>query len=269
MTKQRPEGTSGGARAARERLRAEREQEALRRRRRRAGRIGGVVAAVLVAAAGIGIAVGRAGEDSADDAAGRPVVAPRGVPAGGVTISDGPADARGVLTVYEDFRCPYCHQVEVALGPVIHQLADSGRIRVEYHIASFLDGRLGGNGSRRAANAAACAQDAGLFRPYHDLLFAEQPEESDDAFADRDHLLDLASRVDGLRGPAFDGCVTDATYAPWVDHVEDRFAAGDVRGTPTLTLNGQPVTVLRRDGGAITPDAFRAQIDRILGPAAP
>lgn len=34
---------------------------------------------------------------------------------------------------------------------------------MDYHLATIIDGNLGGKGSLRAANAAACAQDVGKF----------------------------------------------------------------------------------------------------------
>ncbi|MGR7002279.1 DsbA family protein [Yinghuangia aomiensis] len=73
------------------------------------------------------------------------------------------------------------------------------RSRVEFRIASFLDGKLGGNGSKYAANAAGCAQDAEAFKAYHGVLYAHQPDERSDGFGNRGSGA-LASQVDGLRG---------------------------------------------------------------------
>ena len=58
----------------------------------------------------------------------------------------------------------------------------------------------------------ACAQDAGKFTAYHDVLFENQPMESDDAFADKGRLIDLAGKVEGLDTPAFRTCVEDGTH---------------------------------------------------------
>ncbi|NUP31566.1 MAG: thioredoxin domain-containing protein [Streptomycetaceae bacterium] len=266
MGKTKPSKKTEQRISARERMAAERQRRAAAEKRRRGLIVGGAVVAVLAIAATVGIVVGNSSGAGTDDVRGRAVTPPPGAAGPGQTvIPDGKADAPAVLTVYEDFRCPFCDRVEKTLGPTIRQLADAGRFRVEYHIASFLDDRLGGNGSRRAANAAACAQQAGKFRDYHEVLFANQPDEDDDAFGKRAHLLDLAGKVDGLRTPAFEACVNDSTFAPWVKAVEDDFVAKDIGGTPTVLLDGRPMTVLDRGGNAVSPDAFRAQVDQALG----
>jgi protein-disulfide isomerase len=112
---------------------------------------------------------------------------------------------------------------------------------VEYRLATIIDGNMGGSGSRTAANAAACAQDAGKFVEYHDVLFANQPPETDDAFAGTDKLIELAGKVDGLDTPAFRTCVEDGTHSAWVDKSAQAFNKGGFSGTPTVLLNGRNI----------------------------
>lgn len=266
--RQRSAGSWG--RDARTRLAAEVARERAAQSRRRKFAVTATVAFVLAAAAAIGVLVGaQQSTDDADDGADGPLVRPPGVTGTAGTVIDGRTDASPVLSVYEDFRCPYCREVEKTLGPTIRKLTDSGRVRVEYHIASFLDGKLGGHGSRRAANAAACAEAAELFRPYHDALFAAKPDESDDTFANRGRLLEIADTVPGLHTPAFEQCVNGNTYAPWVHAAQVVFGNSDVKGTPTVRLDGAVLTVLDRTGHPVTPAQFRAQIDQVLGAVPP
>lgn len=257
-------------RDARRRLAVEIARSRAARARRRRAAVPAAVTLVLAGTVAIGIISGSRTSVDSDDAAGMPLVRPPGVtgPAG-TLIPDGRTDVFAALTVYEDFRCTYCRSVERVLGPTIRRLADSGRVRVEYQIASFLDAKLGGLGSRRAANAAACAQAAGHFRAYHDALFAAQPGESDDAFADRSRLLGIADSVSGLRTTEFDRCVNESKYAPWVRAAQIRFDGSGVQGTPTVTLNDRPLTVLSHMGAPVSPEQFLAQVDRILGAPAP
>lgn len=261
---------SDNKRMTRERVRAEQARWRAAEKRKRTLVIAVTVGAVLAVAATLGILVGRhtSAADNADwsSAAGRELRLPAGQM--GIPVRYGANPEAPVLTLYEDFRCPLCRQVETALGPTIRQLADAGTIRVEFHIASFLDEGLGGTGSRYAANAAGCAQDAGKFTAYHDVLFAHQPPESDDGFGRPSRLLDLANQVDGLRSPAFDQCVRDLAFAPWVEAAQADFdtarvAGRKVTGTPTVSLNDKPVTVLTRTG-PVSPEAFTAQVDAIL-----
>ncbi len=114
----------------------------------------------------------------------------------------GKEGAKATLTVWEDFRCPACKSFEQTYRTTLNELTEAGQLKVEYHLVTLIDGGLGGSGSLRAANAAACAQDAGKFTPYHDMLFENQPMESDDAFSDDARLIDLAGKVDGLDTPS-------------------------------------------------------------------
>ncbi|MFF8730771.1 DsbA family protein [Streptomyces sp. NPDC015171] len=229
-----------GKRTARERLAVEREKQKAADKRRRTLIVGASVVCVLGLAAVIGVVAANAGKDKGSSAG--PAVAPSGAQGkDSLAIPVGKDGAKSTLTVWEDFRCPACKAFETAYRPTLHELADAGKLRVEYHLVRLIDGNLGGTGSLHSANAAACAQDAGKFRDYHDVLFANQPEESDDAFADNAKLIQLAGKVKGLDTPAFRKCVEDGTHNTWVDKSNQAFRAGGFSGTPTVLLGGKNI----------------------------
>lgn len=95
------------------------------------------------------------------------------------------------------------------------------------------------------------------------MLFAEQPAEEVDAFADHGTLLTLAGEVDGLRGGEFDRKVREGTYLPWAREVSAAFEAGEVSGTPTVLLDGTPLPVINPMGYAVSPEAFLAELPRV------
>jgi protein-disulfide isomerase len=228
-------------RTARERLAAEREKQKAAEKRRRTLIVGASVVCVLGLAAVIGVVAANAGKDDGSESAG-PVVAPSGaLGKDGLAIPVGKESAGSTLTVWEDFRCPACKSFETAYGPTIHELTDAGELKVEYHLVTLIDGNMGGTGSRASANAAACAQDAGKFTAYHDVLFANQPPETDDAFADDGKLIELAGKVEGLDTPAFRSCVEDGTHNSWVVKSNEAFQKGDFSGTPTVLLDGKNI----------------------------
>ncbi|MET9080623.1 thioredoxin domain-containing protein [Streptomyces sp. NPDC004237] len=230
-----------GKRMARERLAAEREKQKAAERRRRALIVGASVVCVLGLAAVIGIVAANAGKDKKSESSG-PVVAPSGAQGkDSLAIPVGKDDAKATLTIWEDFRCPACQAFETAYRPTLHELVDSGKLRIEYHLATLIDGNLGGSGSRHAANAAACAQDAGKFRDFHDVLYENQPKETDDAFSSDAKLIELAGKVDGLVTPAFEKCVNDGTHNAWVVKSNQAFQAGKFGGTPTVLLDGKNI----------------------------
>ncbi|MFC5800462.1 DsbA family protein [Streptomyces formicae] len=235
------ENNRDGNRAARERLLQQRELDKAREKRRRLLIVSAAVVGVLGLAAVVGvIAAGTGGKDDASEAG--PVIAPSGAEGEEqLALPAGASDAPSTLTIWEDFRCPACAVFENGFRDTIHELTDAGQLRVEYRLATLIDGRFGGSGSLRAANAAACAQDAGKFVPYHDVLYQNQPPETDDAFGNNARLVELAGKVEGLDTPAFRSCVEQGRHDSWVNKSAEVFRNGDFSGTPTVLLNGEPV----------------------------
>ncbi|MFB7108857.1 DsbA family protein [Streptomyces sp. NPDC056291] len=229
-----------GKRTARQRLAAERDKQKNAERRRRTLIVAATVVCVLGLAAVIGVVAANSGKHKSSSSG--PVVGPSGARGkDSLAIPVGRDGAKSTLTVWEDFRCPACQAFETMYRPTVHELADAGKLKVEYHLVRLIDGNLGGTGSLRSANAAACAQDAGKFPAYHDVLYRNQPKESDDAFADNGKLIQLAGKVSGLNTPAFDKCVKNGTHDSWVDKSNQAFQTGSFSGTPTVLLNGKNI----------------------------
>lgn len=247
-----------GKRSAREALQEQRIKEVARDRRKRTVMMASGVVGVLAVAAVIGV-VAAGGKDGAESATGSPAAAqPTGATGKDkLVISVGAADAPSTLTIYEDFRCPACDAFEKQFTPTIHPLEDSGQIRTEYHLVTLIDGNLGGSGSLNAANAAACAQDAGRFRAYHDVLYANQPDEQDDRFADKNTLLTLAGKVPGLKTAAFTACVNNSTHNAWVKKSNAAFNKSGFDATPTVLLNGKSIY---GQNPALTPDSLKQMV---------
>ncbi|WP_345670451.1 DsbA family protein [Streptomyces similanensis] len=217
----------------------------------RGGRRGGAVVAAAVLAGVLATGCGPSATPGGDDAGrGTPTAPP--TPKGpvriveslapdGTTVRVGSPAAKTVVTVYEDLRCPVCEEFETQGGAgALRGMVRSGEVRVEYTLASFLDARLGGHGSERAANALRAALDAGRFAEYHDVLYAHQPEESVDGYTDA-YLLKLAGQVKGLRGKEFDAAVKGMKYRGFVTASERAFDTSGATGTPTMKVNGRIV----------------------------
>ncbi|MCX4685031.1 DsbA family protein [Kitasatospora purpeofusca] len=226
-----------GKRTAREQMLADRAADEARGRKKKKLIIGGVALAVIAAAVVVGVVV--------QDQRSKPET-PTAAPAGAIgdknlVIPVGSDNSPAVLTVYEDARCPACGSFEREFSSTISQLEDAGKIYTNYHIVSFIDRAVPGKGSRYGANALACAQDAGHFRDYHDVLYRNQPDETSDAFGDKATLISLGKQVDGLDTPAFEACVNNSTYSGWVSAVQQDFDKSSYKSTPTVLLNGQPI----------------------------
>ncbi|MCB5179322.1 DsbA family protein [Streptomyces antimicrobicus] len=245
-------------RSARERLQQQREREKARDKRRRTLIVAGAVVGVLGLAAVVGVIAANTGKDGAAEAG--PVVAPSGATGkDALAIRTGKDGAPSTLVVWEDFRCPACKVFEDTYRTTVHELEAKGQLKVEYHLVTLIDGNMGGSGSLKAANAAACAQDAGKFSAYHDVLFQNQPPETDDAYAKDAKLIELARKVDGLVTPTFEKCVADGVHNAWVGKSYEAFRTGKFRGTPTVLLNGKDVFGDQAD--PLTPQKLKAKVE--------
>ncbi|EPH44517.1 thioredoxin domain-containing protein [Streptomyces aurantiacus] len=250
-----------GKRTARERLAEERERQKARDKQRRVILVSAAVVGVLALAAVGGLLAANAGDDDNKKETAGPVVAPKGASGDDkLAIPLGKDSAKSRLTVWEDFRCPACKQFEDGYSSTINELAAKGQLKAEYHLATLIDGNMGGSGSLHAANAAACAQDAGKFAPYHDELFKNQPPEPDDAFADNGKLIDLAGKVDGLVTDTFKKCVNDGEHNSWVAKSQEAFGKANLRGTPTVLLDGKDIFADQRN--PVTPQKLKAMVEK-------
>ena len=116
-----------------------------------------------------------------------------------------------------------------------------GKVRIEYTMGSFLD-RDGSGGSKRAVNALRAALEKDLFLEYHQILYTLAVPGAPDTFT-TEGLLSLAGQVEGLRGKHFDAAVEELTYREFVSASERALgAAPEVEGTPTLLIDGGPVS---------------------------
>ncbi|MFF6984435.1 DsbA family protein [Streptomyces sp. NPDC008343] len=157
----------------------------------------------------------------------------------GVTVVVGHAAAKNTVRLYEEPRCPDCRQFEQAGGQQLRELADSGKLRIEYVIASFLDERLGGEGSARAANALRASVNGGAFLQYHDSLYEDQMDERIDGYTTA-FLLKVADNIKGLHTPGFHEAVKQMKYRSWVGESQALYAK-NASHTPTAVINGVKV----------------------------
>ncbi|MFF8732531.1 DsbA family protein [Streptomyces sp. NPDC015171] len=210
----------------------------------------GRAAAVAVAVMGLSAVGCGSGHQPAESEGGGPVTTQTGRPPysglsevperlgnDGTTITVGDPAAPMTVRLYEDPRCPVCKEFETDGGaPRLRAATVRRETKTEYTLASFLDDRLGGSGSKKAVNALRAALDAGKFAEYHDVLYAGQPAESVDGFTDA-YLLKLAAKVPGLRGHAFDSAVKTMKYRTFVENAEEAYEEADAPGTPTAEID--------------------------------
>ena len=187
--------------------------------------------------------------------------------ANGMAIVVGESTAKVKLTVYEDFRCSACKSYETTYTTAYKQLVANGTLELLIHPVTLIDANTNGSGSLHGGNALACAQDAGKFEDYHDLLFTNQPDESTDSYSSDTTLITLAKQVTGLDTPTFEKCVTSHKYFDWVqqNYANLNKITNNQPSTPTIYANGKAFTLPTGSTTAEAQAAFIAAIDKLAG----
>jgi protein-disulfide isomerase len=266
---------------ARQQAREFRVQQQKTERRRKFFTQGGIVLGVLVIAGLVGLSIYSAQP--------KPVVWPENMATDGIVLNQGmvaetsAALADGALpltptedpnllniTIYQDYLCPICGQFDAANGETLAQLVNSGAAKLSIHPISILNSKSAGSKySTRSANAAACVAtySPNNFWDFNQLMFANQPAEGGPGLSD-DDLKKIAADAGASNAGSIDTCISDGTYAGWVDAQTRRALTGPlpntsvekVTGTPTVIVNGQQYM-----GSISDPTAFLAFITQIAG----
>lgn len=178
------------------------------------------------------------------------------VAAPNVITKEGTSEPKVTLSLFEDFLCPACGQMEQRFGPTINKLIDAGAVAVDYHMVAILD-RVGNGYSSRAGGAAYCIADESVeaFRRFHSALFTPgiQPEEGGGVYPDNARIIELARQA-GAAGEVPD-CITKGRY---VEMVQGMAAATGINSTPSIRFNGE-------DYDPSTPDALIAKVKEVVG----
>lgn len=105
--------------------------------------------------------------------------------------------------------------------------------------------------ARPAHEAARCAGALGRYWPYHDRLFAAQPD------FQRADLIRYAVEVGLARAP-FTACLDERRFAAVVEADVAQARGLGIRSTPTFIINNRPLV------GAHPVETFRRVIDEAL-----
>ncbi|WP_405474245.1 thioredoxin domain-containing protein [Streptomyces canus] len=238
--------------AARERLRQERERQAKRDKVKRQVIVACSALAVLAAAGGIGYAVVQGNKPEYwENVKSEKLVKPANTSGeNGTTVIIGKAGAKKTLAMYEDPRCPICAQFEQTVGPTVNKDVEDGKYKIQYVGATFLDGKLGGEGSRNALSALGAALNVSpeAFLEYKTAMYSAKyhPDETEDKFKSDAYLIEVANTVSALKNNTkFQTAVKNGTYDKWALVMSDKFDTDSkkygIQGTPSLVMDGKLV----------------------------
>lgn len=154
-------------------------------------------------------------------------------------VAIGPEDAPHEIVIYEDFLCPFCGELERQSAERLQELADDGKVRVEYRPFELLS--QFGDYSKEATNAFAVVleeEGSEVAKAFHDLLFENQPAEDSAEFPSADELVALAVEA-GADEDAVRGGIEGLDQQDWVDEATAAAKKAGVSGTPTVVLDGE------------------------------
>ena len=135
------------------------------------------------------------------------------------------------ITIVEfgDFSCPFSKKASTTL----HSIVATYRDKISYTYRDFPISDLHPD-AKKAAEAAACAQDQGKFWEYHDKLYLNQEDLRES------RLIELAKEVN-LNVLDFKQCLSSGRKTAEIEQdIADGVAAG-VRATPTFFINNNRV----------------------------
>jgi protein-disulfide isomerase len=150
----------------------------------------------------------------------------------------GPATAPVTLVVFSDFECPYCKRLHALLAA--EPLITGGKVRLVFRHMPMQSHKW----AQKAAEAAACAQlqNSDAFWRLHDSLFENQDKITADNAAQK--VDDLAAHIEPLNIQDFRDCLRRQTSSGMVLRDRQIGTLVGVRATPTMFINGEPLTGL-------------------------
>lgn len=226
-------------------LRQQQEMEERNKRTRRILTAGAALIAVVVVTV-LAIVIVQALGKSSSIAAGEQLTPPNATEKFGILANGAePTADKPHLVIYQDYQCPWCALYEEDFGPAITELVDEGKITVEYRTAYFLDGGVEFGPSRRAALAAAAADEVGYHAQYNATIYANHAE-SATAYPDSE-LRDTFAQMAGMTGDdlrRFQELYDSRAFTDFTQAAGEQFSASGLTGTPAYMVSGQQLQLI-------------------------
>lgn len=160
----------------------------------------------------------------------------------------GRSDAPVTIVEFSDFQCPFCARTEPLIAQVRKKYGDKVKIVYKQFPLNFHPA------ARPAAIASLAAQAQGKFWPFHNVLFEHNTKRDLDASKMVEYAKEAGLDVERFKKDL------EKNKADFDKRVSEDYRQGvsvDVRGTPTLYINGRKVRSRSVEG-------MSAQIDQEL-----
>jgi protein-disulfide isomerase len=156
------------------------------------------------------------------------------IPMGNSAVK-GPKDAKVVITEFSDYQCPFCTQADALIEQVLAANPGVALVYKQFPLTSIHPNAL------PASKAALAAGKQGKYWEMHKLLFANQRA------LGAEQLKDYAKQI-GLDVPKWEKDMNSPEIADQINAEMKEAQTAEVRGTPTIFVNGKRVMNRSVDG---------------------
>lgn len=247
-------------------LRLQQEQAERTKRNKRIAFAGvGLVAVVVIVVLGIVLFQALAATGRVRETTENQLTPPNATQKSGILL-DGiqPTADKPHLVIYQDYQCPWCALYEQSFGGPLEELVESGKITAEFRTAFFLDGQVEYGPSRRAALAAAAADEVGHYAAYHRVIYKNHAESST-AYSDRE-LRETFAKEAGIEGDdltRFQELYDTKAFNDFTAAAGQQFTDSGLTGTPAYLVSGQQLNLIGQDQQPVIPTTSDALLQLI------
>lgn len=142
----------------------------------------------------------------------------------------GPENATVRLVEFSDFQCPHCAHFSNVLVQLLKKYPND--LQATFRNFPLSQHKV----ARRVAQMGVCAQAQGNFWKFEQTAFASQQRFYDDDYSD-DDLVQMMNKI-GLNGDEAKDCIDSSFANKAVDQDLQDGEAVELRGTPTIFING-------------------------------
>ncbi|MFT0849109.1 thioredoxin domain-containing protein [Actinomycetaceae bacterium L2_0104] len=167
-----------------------------------------------------------------------------GISVGSNLVAGTENEGAPTVTIYFDYLCSYCNQLEGTYADELTQMAEDGDITLIYQPVSILGQEFSDLGA--AADYYLAANAPEQYLEFHNTVFSEVTEPLFEEGANlpaptAEDLLEVANEVgvpdDVVTG--LEATLADGSYQKWVDLAYEQFGANGLNGTPRVIIDGR------------------------------
>jgi protein-disulfide isomerase len=144
--------------------------------------------------------------------------------------SRGPADAPVTIVEFSDFHCPFCRSVQPTLNTLLQKYPGKVRLVYRHFPLDSLHPQ-----ARRASEASWCAAEQNRFWEFHDRVYANGPDASEETIAR------LAGEA-GLDAAKLASCLASGRAAESIAKDVEEGSKFGITGTPGFFVNGRTLS---------------------------